>query len=151
MAADLSIHVLGPYKYKSWETGNVEDGEATEQDYKDLEASSLGSKYFSSGRHQGAWDRAFHNLGNSPQVWIGEVSWLKAAFLEDAESFIPGPVQRVAEVIGEDFPVIDDGLIEKIAEAMRVENATSYRIATENEVVDFLKEHKGKKVVTVSW
>ena len=133
MSADLHIHIL--------------EG-ADEEAVKCCLSNTLGSKWFGySTKH---WE---HNdeIYKTPDVWIGEVSWLKASLFDDPDRFIPGPVQAVYEVVGEDFREIDDEMIKEIEEALSLENTTSYRLASKESVIKFLKEHYGKKTFTISW
>jgi len=134
MAADLQIHVAD---------------RSIEPVLARFNSNTLGSKYFSP--RCGFDDAAFEIIGETPSVWVGEVSWLKAALFGDAEAFVPDPVAQVHEIIGEDLPVIDDALIARVTEALKAPNVTSYSIATADEVIRFLTEHKGKCAFTVSW
>lgn len=149
MGADMHIHVI--------------TDDFTEEDYKIFESSTIGSKYF---RYKiGERDKNFTDLALSceatPHVWVGEVSWLKAALFEDNDKYIPNTVWAFAEIIGEDFPTIDDDLIKQIEEAFELENNTvrpdgvfegkGYSLADKDNVVRFLKSHMGEKVFTVSW
>ena len=139
MAADLHIHVFS-------------EGELTEEDFRAFFGSHLGSKWFDLGKSIGPdWDGAYRKIGDLPNVWVGEVSWLKAAVLDDKETFVPDPITKVSELITEDYPIVDDELIEKVAEAMQVDNSTSYSVSDDNEVIKFLKENKGKRALTVRW
>jgi len=139
MAADLHIHVF--------------EG-ITEDDLRIFFARDLGSKYFVEDPEDldwEKWDEAYDKIANTPNVWVGEVSWLKAWLLEDDDAFIPAPVQAVAEIIGEDLPEITDELIERVVEAMRKPNETGYSVNSPEEIERFLKEHKGKRVFVVTW
>ena len=136
MAADLHIHIF--------------EG-ITEKDLAGFFANTWGSKYFNLGRGSSWDDPSRRKVGNTPQIWVGEVSWLKAALFEDSESFIPDPVGAISELVGEDLPVIDDSFIVKIKEAMAIPNETGYSLANAEEIVVFLEEHKGKRVFTISW
>lgn len=141
MAADLHIHVL--------------TDECTEQTVAAFQSNTIGTRFFNpltafSGNH----DREFtlyDLVAKAPDIWIGEVSWLKAAVFGDKENFIPNTVAQVHEAIGEYFPVIDDTLIEKIKQAFDAPNDTSYSITTWDKVEAWLNEHKGKQAFTISW
>lgn len=93
----------------------------------------------------------YKKIASTPNVHVGEVSWLKAALLDDSDRYIPSAVQQVTDIIGEDLPVVDDAMIARIADAMKAPNATSYTLNSAEEVLTFLKQHKGKRVFTVSW
>ncbi len=84
-------------------------------------------------------------------VWIGEVSWLKAGLLGDSDTFIPGPVQQIQDLISNKLPVITEEFIESVVKALKSENTTSYHISKPKPVIAFLKKHIGKKVYTISW
>lgn len=93
----------------------------------------------------------WRKISDSPNIWVGSVSWLKAA-LTGSDEFVPDPVGAVAERIGEDLPVIDETLIEDIETALARENTTSYETEDEeSDVVAFLRKHMGKRAFTVSW
>ncbi len=142
MGADLQIHIF--------------TDEFTERHYKAFNSNTMGSNYFSPGA-----DKFFEKVNkcslyelcsDTPSIWIGEVSWLKAMIMDDSEEFIPHAVMKVSELIGEDFPVIDDILIDKVGEAMELGNQVDfYSIAKKDEVLKFLENHRGKKAFTVSW
>lgn len=141
MAADLSIH--------------IKTDEVTENDLRVFFSHVLGSKYcnlfFGPRFSQNEEDKAYKAISQSPSIWIGEVSWLKAALMEDNETFVPNAVQKVSGYIGEDLPELTDELIDKILGALISENKTSYKVARVEEVKEFLNQHKGKQVFTVSW
>ena len=91
-------------------------------------------------------------VNRTEDVWVGEVSWLKAAFLEDSKTFIPQPVLLVSELIPRGWlTTIDVELIDKVAEALMVENQTQYALSTGAEVINFLAHHKGRKAFNISW
>lgn len=144
MAADLHIHVF--------------TDEFTEEHYKTFSSNSIGSRFFRP--EEPDYDKQFEKengcnlydlLAETPCVWIGEVSWLKAGLFNDVESFVPDAVMKINGLIDEDFPVIDDKFIKDVADALDLENATSYDLAKKEDVVSFLEEHKGKRVFTISW
>lgn len=143
MAADLHIHVLTE--------------ECTEEHVKADMSNVMGSKYenpdldFKEKFEKAHKCRLVEVISNTPNIWVGEVSWLKAAFFNDSKTFIPDPIGNVYDVIGEDFPIIDDALIEKIKTAMKVPNQTDYTISSIKKVIGFLKAHKDKKAFTISW
>lgn len=98
MSADLSIHVF--------------EG-ITEEDLRMFFSSSLGSKYFDFKQTNEEWFDSYDKIASTPEIWVGEVSWLKAALFEDADTFIPNTIAKVTEIIGEDLPIIDDSLLKK--------------------------------------
>jgi hypothetical protein len=93
-------------------------------------------------------------IENTKNIWIGEVSWLKAGLFEDGKKYIPTTVMEVSSAIhAEDFglKVIDDDLIETVTKAFDKENTTGYKIAKKKEVIEFLSKYKGKKCFQISW
>jgi hypothetical protein len=144
VAADLHIHVLTDV--------------VTSEDLADFFASHLGSKWFDMGRasrlqHNYEAMMANHKkIGDTPNVWIGEVSWLKADLTDDAETFVPDPIGKIHDLIGEELPTLDDETIAKIVAILRaVPNQTQYRVTTPEKVMEFLVQHRGKRVFQVSW
>jgi len=145
MSADLHIHVL--------------EG-ATEDDLAVFFSNTMGSKWFrpvSGSTESPSWNRVIR----TPNVWIGEVSWLKAALFDDAEAYIPDTVQSISDIIGEELPIIDDNLIGRIIGEFNLTNKTEkpdsvwdgkgYALANPYGVRSFLEEHKGKRAFTISW
>jgi hypothetical protein len=103
-------------------------------------------------------------VDNTPNIWVGEVSWLKAALFDDADSFVPNTVMRIAEIVGRDWEnlqTIDEQMITDIQAALQLENNTEkeggvfggsgYSLAREDDVVNFLRQYMGKKVFHISW
>ena len=137
MAADLHIHVF--------------EG-ITEKDLEIFFSNVLGSKYchfpFMPPQQP---DDLFGKISETPDVWIGEVSWLKAGLSDDAEAFIPTTVQAVTDLIGEDLPLLTEELRDKILGAFDLPNTTGYKLNTKEKVAKFLNEQKGKKLFCISW
>lgn len=175
MSADLHIHVIPD-----------EDTEKHVREYlkKEFWSSEIGygyDKWFYRGKWVSTsevdWDsipegiRLKHRqvslhfdekkVDNTPNIWVGEVSWLKAALFDDKESFVPSTVEKISELIGTELPVLTDGLIEEIKNAFSLINNTTkeggvwngsgYSLADVSDIATFLEEHKGKKVFTISW
>lgn len=138
MPADLHIHIF--------------EG-IDENDLSTFFVNTLGSKYFNRNArpNRKASEDAYDRVSSTASVWIGEVSRLKAGLFDDPETFVPGTVQRVQKLIGEDLPVLNDKLIVEIMEAFLIENTTGYSLNYIEYVLSFLVENKGKKVFTVSW
>lgn len=140
MSADLHIYIL--------------QDKFTERDVADFFAGTFGSKHFDFAaslfqQHFGGgknWDL----IDDAPNVWIGEVSWLKAMVFDDRERFVPNTVQAVSDIIGEDLPVIDDALIARVREAFSLDNGTDFDLANVDDVCKFLETHRGKRAFTVS-
>jgi hypothetical protein len=92
----------------------------------------------------------WEHINNSPNLWVGSVSWLKAAILGDAEKYVPSPVQIISDIIGDDIELTPE-VLEKICAAYDVENATQYEIGSKDEMRKFLARYIGKRIFTVSW
>jgi len=144
MSADLHIHVVP-----------IDMAEKEAQYALEVLCSNvLGSKHF--GKHPDiSWEqerKITHSLTDGSDVWVGEVSWLKAAIFEDSKKYVPDLIEKVSELIFcDEFILITDELIAKVEEALSVENSTSYRVSSEEKVVSFLKKHKGERSFTISW
>lgn len=162
MAADLHIHVMPNEPVtgtaRQWVNHEyVETPVTGVVDEKVLDAffsNTIGSRWFKgfNGRiDENERERAVALISETPNVWVGEVSWLKAALFEDDETYIPNVVQAVSDIIDENLPVIDDELISKIEQVFTNGNKTSYEISSPTEVIEFLKKYKGLRCFTVSW
>lgn len=138
MSADLHIHSFA-------------EGTLTENDFRDMFCHTLGSKYFDMSRKDDFDKLLALNDDEDSHVWVGAVSWLKAALTEDADTYIPSAVQAVYDLVGEDHPVIDNTFIDSIHKAMLSKNDTGYSISSGDSIVDWLKRHDGERVFTVSW
>lgn len=135
MAADLHIHAL------------VDP--CTEEHIKGLNSTTWGSKHFG---HKGmSFMDAVGVVAETPQIWIGEVSWLKAALTGDGEDYVPDPVGKIYELIGEELPVLDSTLKGKILDALQLDNKTGYGIADPDAVAKWLDDNMGRQLFTVSW
>jgi hypothetical protein len=135
------------------------EGKMTERHYMAFNADTFGSKYGPSilpigirkTVYEFSVDEALNVVMETPSIWIGEVSWLKAAVFEDADEYVPNAVQTIHELIGEEFPVLNEELKMKILDALKLDNSTAYAVADPETVGKFLDEHMGKKLFTVSW
>lgn len=88
----------------------------------------------------------------TPNIWIGEVSWLKAALFGDAKTFIPSTVQVVQDIVGyKKLNKITKNFIKKIMKAFDLKNKTGYELASPKDVEKFLFKHLGRKIFTISW
>jgi hypothetical protein len=144
MAADLHIHI--------WTE------EITEDDLNKFFGNSLGHKRAGSllkvlsqrSPTLAEIDARYNKISNTPDIWIGQVSWLKAMVFEDS-SFIPDPIQTIHDLYV-DEPLIDDKLIASTLDALNESNRTGYDVTDKiDEVREFLLMYKGKRAFTVSW
>lgn len=134
MAADMHLHIL--------------EG-ITEDDIAALERNTLGSKYFNPVPRFAS--DAYDKIANTPQIWVGSVSWLGAFLMGSTEADVPGPVLLIQRIIGENLPEITDQLIAEVGAALTAANTTCHHLAEPAAVIAFLQEHRGKKVFTISW
>jgi hypothetical protein len=80
-------------------------------------------------------------------VWIGRMSWAKAAIDGDVDQYVPEVVQEVTKLFsGRRLVMINDKLIEMIDRCFN-ESAPNdhYATAEREDVIAFLKQHKGKR------
>ena len=141
MTADLHIH--------------IRTEEITDEVMQTFFCNVLGSKYCNPQIAFQYGDlsyrlKLFQKMNETPNCWIGEVSWLKAEVFDDGNTYIPNAVGEVSEIF-ENETVIDDDVIKRVEDAMSMKNDTSYGVASKDEVVDFLKEHKGERAFTITW
>ena len=143
MGAELCIHVFKGL---------------TERDLEVFFANTLGSKYFRGlgggytiAQHEAlGYDEILKKIMDTPSVSVGDWSPLKAALFDD-DKFLPTPLQKIQEIVGEDLPVIDDEMIKKVGDALELENKTYYDVSSDVPIISFLLRHKGEQVFTVSW
>jgi|ERR1051326_1026516 hypothetical protein len=80
-------------------------------------------------------ERAYDIIAETPHVWVGKECFLEA----------------LIKAIGDELPVIDDELIEKITSATAEDGRTLYELGRATDVLTFLNEHKGERIFTVCW
>ena len=139
MAADMYIHVVNE--------------ECTEGVLASFFSNTFGSKYFDPrtiGKRSG-WEDSYDIVARTPQVYVGEVSWLKGGLTGDADTFIPDYIEGVREIL-HDMPIIDNKIIEAISRVCTHPNDSIYSTGSNFEDIHkFLEEHRGKQCFTVSW
>ena len=133
----------------------------TDDDMRCLWSDHMGSSWFDPDTRRCEQSNCVHweAFYNTPEIWVGEVSWAKAFFFKDPESFIPTTVERISELIDDRATVvIDDRFISQVNEAFEAPNNTSYRmadtiyrLADKDKVVAWLQTHKGSRIIEVSW
>lgn len=97
--------------------------------------------------------------GEIEDIWIGEVSWLKAGLFGDSASFIPPLVAAISETFHSVYkgqpvkitPAIIELVKERIAASADVEDRTSYSIADPEAILIWLTQQMGREAWTVSW
>lgn len=138
MAADLHIHIYQ---------------DITEEDLAAAFSNVFGSKHLNPRPIGELGDSHWEALGrviDTPNIWVGEVSWLKAMITGDKYAFVPVTVDMIHTVIGEDLPLIDADLINRISDAFELGNITGYSLADRDSVVEFVASHVGKRCFTIS-
>lgn len=144
MAADLSIHALTE--------------PCTEADLARFFKNTLGSKWFAPWMDgtsaYGRDDDSFSVVAHTPQVWIGEVSWLKASLSDPYDdSYVPEAVEGIHDLIGENLPVLDATMRDRILALLKEPQvrARPYSVEDPEVVAEWLDQHMGERLFTVSW
>ena len=138
MAADLCIHVK-----TGWVTDDV---------WKMFMEECPDDLFNTPDEYFDKKDSALEIIRNTPQCWVGEVSWLKAALFNNEEEFVPSPVGRISELIPYWTTVrVTEELIEQVDKAFDLVNSTTYNLVQREKIIDFLRENFDKEVFTVSW
>lgn len=183
MAADLHIHVFndgeltdadfecffGNTLGSKWSTFNqevpaeIQEKIEANKDLTDEEKSIIANAFLTKKTCSEAGTcKHWRKIADTENIWIGEVSWLKAALMEDGgDMYVPHLVLHVSETIGEDLPIITDELIAEVSKAFTLPNNTvqeggvwggeGYSLAEAHDVIEFLETHKGMRAYTVSW
>ena len=143
MAADYYIHIAD-------ESLLGEDFKDFDEVLKYFNYNLIGSKYYAPNlpyedpNFEEKRERAWRIVGNTPRIFIGEVSWLTER--------VPPTIREIDNLFGEDeLVLIDDKFIEKVRIAFDLPNPTNYTLADPEVVVRMLKSHKGKYAFPVSW
>ena len=141
MAVDVYIHLI--------------DGFVTEEDLKCFFSKVIGSKYYLDYKngprtHENVLNcEHSQNIESSPNVYIGEASFLKRSLDKDG-LYVPDTVQRIIDIISDnedEFSIVNRNLIKEVKKAFKIKNrALNYEVGNEKEVIMFLKECKRKKV-----
>lgn len=128
MSADLFLYALpnAPRTLELWERWMRCEmhGDVDLNNPQDAAAVASG-KLLSWDEYYALTGELFGWLGDStpPRCWIGQVSWLKAALLDDTETWVPGPVAAVHTIVMADVPPIIDGtLMARVMVAMNAPN-----------------------------
>lgn len=142
MAADLHIHVGKPHS--GWGK-------------KRLTKEGLPTILNPSDKDEAKYEAALKRSQRQPDVWVGEVSYLKAALSGNYSDFVPGPIQCIVELIPDARDLkptkITAKLIKDVKKAFDLPNETlpNYELADPEEVAAFLRKHRGKWAYTVPW
>lgn len=143
MSADFAVHVL--------------TDKFTAEDYKAFASNTLGSAYFDLNFSQAEYEKAydidlFCSCSDTPHLYVGEVSWLKASLTGDIDEYVPDLVLHVSELFnGNELLLITDEVIEKVRSIIDsfVEHE-HYSSGTEG-LLEFFEKYKGSTAFTVSW
>lgn len=132
----------------------------TETDLSCFHSNSLGSKWFSISSGRDVYGvcrdktRCVHwnRITISDRIDIGEVSWLKAALFDD-DDYVPHPIESIAELIGENLPILDADLSASIIDALSRGTTGCYdvRRGDDPDLLAFLERNAGYALFTVSW
>jgi hypothetical protein len=97
----------------------------------------------------GHWDREDREyVPGLPAIYIGEVSFLKAALLEDP-SFIPDTVSQVCDALGDYPEVLTREKADAILAAFDAPEHEYYERGNRDEVAAWLEQHLGWQVFAV--
>lgn len=128
----------------------------TEEDYECFLSHTLGSKYFDpaaecADQKMSYTCKHWDAMVKSDSFKVGEVSWLKAALFDD-DSFIPDPIECLAELV-EDHPALTPKLKDDIIKASQMENKTRYNMLIESEqsFTEWLDANMGHVIFQISW
>ena len=145
MSADMSIHALD---------------HLDEESFKCFFSNEIGSSYEDAlytcpeGKTDTAGCSHRQTMINSPQIAVGEVSWLKAALLEDSQTFVPDTIGAISEILDEPTRVTPE-IIEKLTQAFDLPNHSDYPIPHPGlkraQVRRFLTDHQGHYAFIISW
>jgi hypothetical protein len=72
------------------------------------------------------WEQLREQFDHLPHVWIGQVSWLKGGLFEEWDRYVPGPVEQVSRLIGDQGIVLTPGVAGAIMAAMNLPNRSIY-------------------------
>lgn len=72
-----------------------------------------------------AWEAARRTYEREPNVWIGQVSWLKAGLFEDA-GWIPNAVGQISWLVGHEGITLTPGLAGAIMASLNLPNRSNY-------------------------
>jgi len=91
-------------------------------------------------------------LRNADYVWLGRMSWGKASIDGDVDRYVPELVQKVSDLFqGRKLVMINDKLIALIEQAFKDSAPNEhYKTAEREEVISFLKQHKGKRAFALN-
>ena len=121
----------------------------TEEELASFFSPHIASKHFGGLQQDQQDERArealTRKIDGTPNILVGALNMFNA---DDA---IPDTIGVIEETIGEDLPVLDDALIEKILAAFDRDNNPDYPVEPINDVRRFLEVHKGKRVFFVYW
>lgn len=138
MAAQLNIH--------------LRTEEIDEDVLRGFFGSTLGSPYFGQERlSEYDFMEAFDIVAETPSVVVGDVSNLKAGLTGDRDRYVPGPAQAIQDEIGSEPVEATGELIERIETAKDDANESIYDDHNIDGAIEFLREHEGEEVFTVSW
>lgn len=140
MAADFAIHVRG---------------DLTDAQLKCHFSSIFGSPYMGyrcpEREENGYPCSCVRALGKTEAIGLGEVSWLKYA-LTGSDEYIPGPIEKIADLIGDLTCTITPELVEAVDAAFTLPNDSIYQDPEGRAAVRaMLERNVGDEVFHVAW
>ncbi|KKL45955.1 hypothetical protein LCGC14_2350440 [marine sediment metagenome] len=90
-------------------------------------------------------------VDNTPSIWIGEVSWLKAGLFDNAEEYIPKTIGAVAKLFENPIVDVTQEFVKLVQAAFTLEPHHYYGRNEAVKVTRFLSKYIGKKAFTISW
>ena len=89
----------------------------------------------------------------TPSIYIGDVSWLKAALLYDDDKYVPDPIGKISDAIGVHTLVeLTHELKDEIMDALDIPNNSDYELECDKDKIsEFLNRYVGSEIFTISW
>ena len=99
-------------------------------------------------------NKAYNKINHTPCVYIGDVSWLKAALLEDIK-YIPSSIEKISNIFHNQdgiCVILTDEIIIEITEALLLPNDSDYTLGNNvnKKMKRFLKNHRGQEAFVVT-
>lgn len=124
MSADLALIALPDTEQwrATWNEFNAAEITGDMDDEEIADWAGRGIVAMTSDRHR----ELITALFNQPNIEVGQVSALKASLFGDADRYVPGPIDRVAALLGDDGQVLTPGLVKALTVAYNLPNRSIY-------------------------
>lgn len=97
------------------------------------------------------WRLLMERIARTPNIWVGEVSWLGAAITEDESTSIPDTIMALDRML-QTRPKLTPELERQILATFTLPNHTDhYRVADVQQVAAFLARYRGKQLFAITW